>query len=116
MPFVTLCRLGGPIDFKPTPPYNRITAATPLGGGHGDTAVATNAWHWGSETNCQRRMTDPLLQSVTGSSNAIGTMLSLGTGNGRIQIRDHHPPNTANGVESDAATNAPIARSLSATP
>ena len=55
-------------------------------------------------------MTDALLQAVTGSSNAVGTMLRLGTGNSRIQVSNHHPTDTANGIESDAATNATIAR------
>ena len=61
-------------------------------------------------------MTDAILQTVTGSSNAVCTMLRLGTGNGRIQVSNHHPTDTANGIESDAATNATIARPLSATP
>jgi hypothetical protein len=61
-------------------------------------------------------MTHAIQKAVTGSGNAIGTMLRLGTGNSRIQVSNHHPPKTANGIESDAATNATIARPLSATP
>jgi hypothetical protein len=61
-------------------------------------------------------MTHAIQKAVTGSGNAIGTMLRLGTGNSRIQVSNHHPPKTANGIESDAATNATIARPLGTTP
>jgi hypothetical protein len=61
-------------------------------------------------------MTHPLLQTVAGSSDTVSAMLLLSTGNGTIKVGDHLPPQTANGIQSQTAADATIARPLGTTP